>query len=422
MKTAKGVTFLAVLVFLGPIFSVCAQPNVPKETIPSDISGDLKTQIERLYSEDPTERAYATVALGKIGNRAAPAVPFLIGLLGDVAALKRDETLRYGDNSLSLLPLDTNPAREAAKALSLIGEPATEPLVTALKHDDSDVRENAAYALGQIRDSRAAGPLVAVLKDKDEDVVKEAIVALGEIKDPLAVDPLVTILENRESRFRSDAAKALGKIKDVRVIRALITALKDQEESVRNGVAVGLGNLRDPVAVEPLIDVFLKDAKVRWNVAWALGEIGEASVEPLLSALKNDDPDVRGWAAWALGKVKAPRTIAYLLPLLGDKNAKVRENTSDALGKMGKSALYPLLRSMQEDDSNVQAAAASALGFIEDRRAVPLLINALKRGNPDVQRNVMWALWKITGMGFEKDTEKWLRWWEQNKKGWESSR
>ena len=95
-----------------------AQPNIPKEKIPSDVPSDVRKQIERLYSSDPIERAYGALALGKIGGKAAPAVPFLIGILGDHVGLAWSS----GYGGVPTGP-STSPSAEAADALREIEGP-----------------------------------------------------------------------------------------------------------------------------------------------------------------------------------------------------------------------------------------------------------------------------------------------------------
>ena len=70
----------------------------------------------------------------------------------------------------------------ALSVLLQIGEPAVEPLIQALKDSNSTIRSKAAYALGEIRDARAAEPLVQALEDEDEEVRKAAREALKRIK------------------------------------------------------------------------------------------------------------------------------------------------------------------------------------------------------------------------------------------------
>jgi hypothetical protein len=68
-----------------------------------------------------------------------------------------------------------------------LGAPAMEPLIAALKDKDSkdsDVRQAAAEALGEIKDPRAVEPLIAALKDAKWRVRYAAAYALGEIGDP----------------------------------------------------------------------------------------------------------------------------------------------------------------------------------------------------------------------------------------------
>lgn len=48
---------------------------------------------------------------------------------------------------------------------------------------------------------------------------------------------------------------------------------------------------------------YQKDSHVRWEAAWALGEIDDPlAVEPLVDALGDENVDVRERAAWALGE------------------------------------------------------------------------------------------------------------------------
>jgi HEAT repeat protein len=59
---------------------------------------------------------------------------------------------------------------------------AVEPLFIALKDGNADVRQQAAFALGQIRDPRAVDGLTAALKDSNVEVRKQAAFALGQIR------------------------------------------------------------------------------------------------------------------------------------------------------------------------------------------------------------------------------------------------
>jgi len=240
-----------------------AQPGIAKENIPSNISAHVRKQIERLYSLAPVERADAAVHLGQMGEQAVPAIPFLVGLLGDTTQL-------VGQAGGAA----TSPGVEAARALVRIGKPVVEPLVAALEDENSYVQGYAAWTLGEIGDPRAVEPLIAALKDKDPFVSERAAWALGEIKDRRAVEPLIAALNHEQWLVRTTAAEAVGKIGDRRAVEPLIVAMMDEEALVRLHAVMALGEIRDPRVVEPLIAA-LKDenGNVRRNAAEALGKI-----------------------------------------------------------------------------------------------------------------------------------------------------
>jgi HEAT repeat protein len=71
---------------------------------------------------------------------------------------------------------------KAARALGLLKAEAGLPsLVAALQHEVSNLRKEAAIALGEIGDRRAIAPLEAALADPDPDVRKLARLALTTI-------------------------------------------------------------------------------------------------------------------------------------------------------------------------------------------------------------------------------------------------
>ena len=68
--------------------------------------------------------------------------------------------------------------------MSQIGDRAAVPgLITALKDNDAEVRQQAAFALSQIGDESAIDALTAAIKDPVADVRQQAIFALTQIAD-----------------------------------------------------------------------------------------------------------------------------------------------------------------------------------------------------------------------------------------------
>jgi HEAT repeat protein len=131
-------------------------------------------------------------------------------------------------------------------------------LIKALGDEkDSNVRGNAAIALSNIGDSRAVEPLIRLLHDAHSDVRWNAAEALGKIGEP-TVEPLIRALMDGSNDVRQNAAQALGTVGDARAVEPLIRALGDSDWRVLWNAARALGKIGDPRAVEPLI-LLLRD-------------------------------------------------------------------------------------------------------------------------------------------------------------------
>ncbi len=297
------------------IFDRLFKPNVERLREKKNVKGLIKA----LRHKDWHVREEAAWALGGIGD--ARAVEPLIQALMDEYSVVR---------------------KGAAWAFGKIGDKrAVKHLIKALKDENSDVREKAAEALGKIGDTRAVEHLFQALKDdKDWDVRGKAAEALGEIGEP-AVEPLIQALKDEDSGVREKAAVALGKMgwkpgDDTErayylvamqkwselpelgepAVEPLIQALKDGYSDVRERAAWALVKIGEP-AVEPLIQALKdEDSDVRWRAAWALDEmgweprddtekvyylivkqewlpeLGESAVEPLIQALKDKYSEV----------------------------------------------------------------------------------------------------------------------------------
>jgi HEAT repeat protein len=160
-----------------------------------------------------------------------------------------------------------------------------EGMARALRNStDPQVRQYAAYLLGQAKNPRAIQPLIEALADFDKSVREQATLALSSIGKS-AIEPLASAMKEKKWETRYRAAEALGKIADEKAVQPLIQALKDNRDHVRYMAAKGLRELGDSDAIEPMV-ILLKDENkyVRMMAARALGTIGGKKVN---IALKN---------------------------------------------------------------------------------------------------------------------------------------
>ncbi len=258
------------------------------------------------------------------------------------------------------------------------------PLIEALKYEKwqdeyavmDSVRENAAEALGLIKDKRAVDPLINALKDKNEEARWKAAWALGNIGDKKAVGPLIYALQDEYWPVRRFAASSLGKIGHVKSVRSLINVLGDDDWHVRKYAADALGRIGDERAIGPLVKTLNDpDGDVRWRAVAALGKMGNAAIEPLINALDSDDWKIRGRVAEVLGNIGDERALEPLIKILvglnKDGNKYVRGRAAEALGKIGdERAINPLIAAMDDPYIYVKIKAEEALDKLDSFKSI----------------------------------------------------
>lgn len=114
------------------------------------------------------------------------------------------------------------------------------------------------------------------------------------------------------------------------------------------------------------------------------------TVEQAIANLNNGDRGDRYYAAWWLGRfrVREPAAVESLIVALEDEENRtesggypLRRNAATALGKLGdKTAVPALINCLDCEDFYVREKAAQSLGMLGDRRGVPELMKLLEGG------------------------------------------
>jgi hypothetical protein len=142
----------------------------------------------------------------------------------------------------------------------------------------------------------------------------------------------------------------------------------------------------------------------RWQAAYQLSQLinmGEAKKYPNLveqvaqvyEASKQDDPRIRRYLSMVLGNLGDRRATPLLIEALADRDPETRIYAALALGRLKDPASLPhLLDAFRSDERDVRKAAAYALGELGDRQAVEPLAGALADPIADVRFNAAIAL------------------------------
>ena len=151
-------------------------------------------------------------------------------------------------------------------------------LLASIKDPTDEVREAAAWSLGQVPSIAATAPLIAALDDQDHVVRGLAALALrqrGERAAP-ARDALLARLADSEVGVRMMAAQAIGRLKDPSTIDALIAACKSpsQQVHVLRSLADALGAMGPAAsAALPTLQDLTKIPRVEWAAKAAIRRI-----------------------------------------------------------------------------------------------------------------------------------------------------
>lgn len=235
-------------------------------------------------------------------------------------------------------------------------------------------------------------------------------------------------LQSADAAVRFEAARRLGDLPHARTTAALVATLNDSNAKVQYAAVSSLIKHNDRVALGPLLEVLLTtpesslwklivlsaglrlraglldmvatgdtgtanrvlpaldspafNAQQRALFARILGRTGDAhQTDRLLAMLESDDDVLRTAAAEALGWMGETRAINPLIAVLRDEtnHDAVREAAAEALGKLGgPAAVEPLIGALDAASEWLRRAAAVALGELGDHRAVEALSGLLQ--------------------------------------------
>jgi len=447
---------------IGPLIHVLEDRNEKIRAAALQALGHVGTSgldslAKSLESPRVDVRLHATAALGKLGSKNA--VPAL---------------------SKCLMDNDPRVRRSAIQSLGLIADQTcVNPLILALKDEDPQVRQLAIKNLDMFDDPRNLDLFLGMLSDKSKTVSEQLISTLIP-KGDLILDQLIEALDDENPVVKVSASLTLGYLKDKRALPALMPLLSNMIWSVRRAAVFALGELRDKRALNGLGHAIedereevcimaahslskigtaalttllprLDDYKKNKFAIFALKEMGEKAILPLLELIKQPDAQIREaavkvldmldwkpgkdefgaayWIAkqeWArsakigepaidplitvlddpemwnrleavthLGKIGDPKAVGSLISSLGDSFWSVRKAGASSLVKMGRKAVEPLISAMLAGNKESYIKIVETLAEIGDKRAIKPLVYVLKDKRQFVRENAAKALEKM---------------------------
>ena len=160
------------------------------------------------------------------------------------------------------------------------------------------------------------------------------------------------------------------------------------------------------------------------QLAFELRKFGKRAVLALVEALKKPDPDYRTRVEKTFSGLLVEDATPLLLPSLKDNALRI--SAAHILGNLKNySVVDELSGYLSGDDEGFVFAVAEALVKLKDKRRVPVLIDFLKKPDPNKRAIAFNLLNKITGVildykyysdGAEllEGAKRWEEWWLKN--------
>jgi HEAT repeat protein len=260
--------------------------------------------------------------------------------------------------------------------------------------DDSTCREIAKVFNG-ISSQVIASDLLKFIDHSNPKIRESAVMALRQINSALALPGLLKAIKDSEPKVSRRAAFALGEIGSDEVVPSLIEALEDYR--ISDGVLYVLQSIGSKTVVISLLQALEhQDSHIRWQAAHALGEIGSKEAIPaLLKASKDSDPDTFYSSVCALGKLDYEPAIPMLERLIEGElpYTDVPSKAVEALGKIQSKKVIPiLLKALQTGNNETRMKAAEVLGQVRAKTATPNLVQAIEDKDSWVRRHAIDSL------------------------------
>ncbi|BBO30812.1 HEAT repeat domain-containing protein [Lacipirellula parvula] len=403
--------------------------------------------IEVLKTGEPAAKAIACKKLAVLGTK--DSVPLLAPLLEDeqLASWARvaleviddpsaDAALRdaasKANGQLAIGAINSLGARRDQQAGQLVAD----AFAAAMKADDIEAVDAAAWALGQIGGDSAVATLRGALKNESPAVrnaaaqglvlaaeglldagqqsaaaqiyddargaevpvqrqleaTRGAILARGEAGIPLLVEQL----RSDNKKFVQLGLGTARELPGAQVAAALVKELETASPERAPLLIYALADRKELVDAPAIFRAAVEgDDSIQLAAIKVLARAdAPARIDALLQAAADDNADVARAAATALADMQGTRVNGHLVELLPAANGKQLAVLLNLVGKRRLEATDAVTKALANDDAAVRQAALAAFGETVTPAQLPLLVKECVAARDDADAKVAWRALK----------------------------
>lgn len=356
--------------------------------------------IAKMFKDsDSSVRQQSIYALQNVRGTPEAVIPILNGIFKDGAPEAKRAIMQmvyiYGDKSMDLIidglkDKDTSVRQQAIWAIRNVrGTPERMvPVLTDLFKDGDSSVKTSVLSIAFIYGEKSLDIVTTGLKDKDGNVRQQAIWALHNVRGtPEKMVPMLrTIFKEGDANARA-AIIQVAHIYGVRGKELVMEGLKDKNTSVRQQAIYAISNIQgDLTELAPTIIDLLRDKDVgglRHQLVWTLSRTGDAGVPQLAELLNDADLNVRVQASQVLrnlGPQKTVKALPALRDAIADTHPTIRGNAMWLVAYSGGDGPeFVAKRFHVEKDANARATILQTLVQTnKSKLALPLLVPAMK--------------------------------------------
>ncbi|MFO0837712.1 MAG: HEAT repeat domain-containing protein [Phycisphaerae bacterium] len=246
------------------------------------------------------------------------------------------------------------------------------------------IRFAALVALGEVRDGESLGTMRRAMEDSDNRIKLAGAFGAVRCGDEQHAGRLFTALDNSpDENLRADAAFLLGRLKEPRAEKRLRLRMRDKSNKVAVQVCTALALLNDRQAIDQLVQFAQGEAVSRVLALQGLVEVASPRTQDALR-LRLADPreylEHRLIAARALGRIGNRDGFRVAADSIGysssdgedvDRTMRVRSLAALALGAIRDPRGLPYLEQLASDQGDMRTQVAACYAILQILGATP---------------------------------------------------
>jgi HEAT repeat protein len=313
-------------------------------------------------------------------------------------------------------------------------EKKVDKIVPAFNSKNIEVRKAAIDAFGNMRVTNGAPFIIHFLNDDDYSLRKAARHAILKIGHPAIADlkkakhqlnetGIEATLQNVNKLVFRVSEEQLSRNKYEYLTKIFEVTLEGKHKNepdmhcdiiieIYNQINGRVKKMFEPIeSVLKSLDVLEKNEKISSIDYHILDEFLESNDVYLLSNIfgKTVDEHQRQRIFTAICNANAPGSSPVILNGLTDRNDSIRATAVENMAKAEVTNQFDLLVHLLYDRSdNVKTKAAMALGKLQNKLAIPHLVDALKKQKHTYSDLYLTIIYSLVSLGYQPDLEKFI--------------